>query len=74
MFIGYFQIIIVSKILKYIINDIAYIMISYHNTIFNVLLHHDIFKVKEKCQSVDINTQKTSQTKTLLPDIMMIHA
>ena len=49
-------------------------MISYHNTTFNVLLHHDIFKVKEKCQSVDINTQKTNQTKTLLPDIMMIHA
>ena len=49
-------------------------MISYHNTIFIVLLHHDVFKVKEKCQSVDINTQEASQTKTLLPDIMMIHA
>ena len=63
-----------NKIMKYIINDITYIMISYHNITFNVLLYHDIFKVKEKCQSVDINTQKTSQTKTLLPNIMMIHA
>ena len=57
------------KILKYIINDITYIMISHHNTKYNVLLYHDICKVKEKCQHT-----KDKSNKTLLPDIMMIYA
>ena len=51
-----------------------YIILLYHNTKYNVLLHYDICKVKDKYQSVDINTQNTSQTKTLLPDIIMIYA
>ena len=71
MLIGYCQIIIiVSKILKYIINYITYFIISYHNSKYIVLVRYDIFKVK---RNVNINRQKTSQIKTLLPDVM-IHA
>ena len=62
MLIGYFQIIIVSKILKYIINDITYIMISYHNIKYNVLLDHDMCKVKRSVNQVNISTQDCYQT------------
>ena len=49
-------------------------MLLYHNTKYIVLLDHHICKVKEKRKSVDINTQKTIKNKTLLQDIMIIHA
>ena len=50
-----------------------YMYYKWHNIVSHITtLHYDICKVKKKYQSVDINTQKTSQTKPLLPNIMMI--